>query len=232
MAKNYYEILGVNSDATQEQIKSAYRRQVKKLHPDHYGEDQGPFLAVQEAYDTLSDPKRRNAYDSNLNRRSRPRPRNVNPAEPLRPRQAPVEPLIPHDEPNDFEQIFFKRPVRSPFDEIFDHFWNHVDPPGAPHPGGREYFDVELSLTPEQAQRGGQARLALPIESICPTCRGGGGAAFFVCRRCLGQGTISDEYPLLITFPAGIPHQHIETLPLDRAGLRNVYLRVHFNVGG
>jgi curved DNA-binding protein CbpA len=58
MAKNYYLILGVAPDAEVKQIKAAYRRRVKTLHPD-YGGDARPFLDLQEAYSVLSDPGRR-----------------------------------------------------------------------------------------------------------------------------------------------------------------------------
>jgi molecular chaperone DnaJ len=61
--KNYYLILGVESDVTMEQIRAAYLRQAKDLHPDYYGQDIGPFIDLQEAYAVLSDPARRRAYD-------------------------------------------------------------------------------------------------------------------------------------------------------------------------
>lgn len=59
-----YDILGVSSKATQQQIKKAYRDLVKKLHPDHNnGEENSEFLAVQQAYEILSDPNLRAEYD-------------------------------------------------------------------------------------------------------------------------------------------------------------------------
>jgi molecular chaperone DnaJ len=61
--KNYYFILGVKSDATIKQIREAYRRLAKELHPDYYGQDSGPFIDLQEAYAVLSDPTRRRTYD-------------------------------------------------------------------------------------------------------------------------------------------------------------------------
>lgn len=61
MAKNYYIILGLKKDASDEEIRTAYRRLVKNYHPDHYGTDNGPFLLIQEAYEVPSDPLRKRA---------------------------------------------------------------------------------------------------------------------------------------------------------------------------
>lgn len=63
--KNYYDILGVGRKATQEEIKNAYRKLAKKYHPDSSGSDRDKehFQEIQEAYDVLSDPKKRQTYD-------------------------------------------------------------------------------------------------------------------------------------------------------------------------
>ena len=65
---DYYAILGILRDATQEEIKRAYIESAQRLHPD---KNQAPgeteiFLEVQQAYETLSNPKRRKAYDATL----------------------------------------------------------------------------------------------------------------------------------------------------------------------
>ena len=65
----YYEVLGVARDATAEQIKTAYRRLAKELHPDHHAGDvakEQRFKVVTAAYEVLSDPERRRAYDTQL----------------------------------------------------------------------------------------------------------------------------------------------------------------------
>ena len=62
--KDYYEILGVDSNATAEEIKSAHRKLVKKHHPDkNGGEHSEEFIDIQRAYDVLSDEKERAFYD-------------------------------------------------------------------------------------------------------------------------------------------------------------------------
>ncbi len=67
MAKNYYEILGVSKNATQDEIKSAYRKLVKQYHPDlHPGDATAAekFKEINEAHEVLSDEKKRKNYDT------------------------------------------------------------------------------------------------------------------------------------------------------------------------
>ncbi|MEA2009527.1 MAG: J domain-containing protein [Actinomycetota bacterium] len=64
--KDYYEILGVNRDATPEQIKKAFRQLARDTHPDANPDDpqaEGRFREIAEAYEVLSDPQRKASYD-------------------------------------------------------------------------------------------------------------------------------------------------------------------------
>ncbi len=61
--KDYYEILGVSRNASQEEIKKAFRKLAQKYHPDKPGGDEQKFKEISEAYSVLSDEKKRQQYD-------------------------------------------------------------------------------------------------------------------------------------------------------------------------
>ncbi|MDO5853207.1 MAG: DnaJ domain-containing protein, partial [Thermoplasmata archaeon] len=67
MPRDYYEVLGVAKDASQDDIKKAYRQLAKKYHPDVSTEEkevaEAKFKEISEAYEILSDPEKRKLYD-------------------------------------------------------------------------------------------------------------------------------------------------------------------------
>lgn len=71
MENNYYDLLGINRNANQEDIKYAYRRAASKYHPDKNSDPSAVemFKKIASAYDTLSDQSKRREYDANLGRK-------------------------------------------------------------------------------------------------------------------------------------------------------------------
>ncbi|MET3530788.1 molecular chaperone DnaJ [Chryseobacterium flavum] len=81
--KDYYYFLGISQDASEEDVKKAYRKLSLKYHPDKNDNDDffaDRFREIQEAYETLSDPVRRRTYDQNLESHQRSFRYNIPPA--------------------------------------------------------------------------------------------------------------------------------------------------------
>ena len=231
MAKDYYFILGVPANANFLQIRDAYRQLVKELHPDRYGDDTNSFLDVQEAYSVLADPARRRAYDATLHRpTSVPRDFSRRP-EPIRDVTPSPEPLRPGNQPAQLGEVSLAQSFRSfspSYDEIFDRLWSNFSSLSRPKSETLESLTAEITLTPEQARMGGNVRVMIPARAQCPTCEGYGGVGPYLCWRCSGQGEISGEFPLMLSFPPGIVNEYVVRVPLTRFGIRNFYLTVRF----
>jgi len=63
MKRQHYQTLGIQTDATEEEIKNAYRNKAKETHPDKNDGDDRGFAEVNRAYEVLSDPEKRKRYD-------------------------------------------------------------------------------------------------------------------------------------------------------------------------
>jgi len=101
--RTYYMILGVPRTASPAGIRSAYRDLARKLHPDVAGEQATPaFQEVSEAYDVLSDPQRRRAYNDELRRAESDDAVPVRVGSPAPPPYAPVSSFTPVE---DFEYL-------------------------------------------------------------------------------------------------------------------------------
>jgi molecular chaperone DnaJ len=96
MHQDYYLILGIASDASQTDIKDAYRRLAKTYHPDHYKGNSRPFQDIQEAYDVLSDPDRRKDHDVQM--------QSARPVQRKPVFSGPLEPLIPEPKGESFSR--------------------------------------------------------------------------------------------------------------------------------
>jgi molecular chaperone DnaJ len=224
MGKSYFAILGITSDATQKEVRSAYRRLSKEFHPDHYNGGSRVFQEIQEAYSVLGDVQRRMQYERSLKQASARTPK-------MRAYRQGPEPLIPENRPVDIGEI---SPVRSferftpSFDEVFDWLWSNFSSLAPSKSGRIQQLTIEVPISAEQAYCGGNARVMVPARAICPMCHGYGEIGIFSCSRCAGEGEITGEIPVSISFPPGLTKDHAVMVPLDRFGIRNLALTVLF----
>ncbi|HKK99273.1 MAG TPA: DnaJ domain-containing protein [Desulfotignum sp.] len=223
MPQDYYLVLGITSDASQADIKDAYRRLAKEYHPDHYKGNHRPFQAIQEAYAVLSDPARRRHHDTRIQER-KPRPRQAQAV------SRPVEPLVP--EPSQ-ETFFQHTPLRAsqpyrPFSRFFSR-------PFFPSPGpedrqGTKNLNFMAALTAEQARTGGQIQITIPARQVCPQCGGLGWSGPYPCWQCDQEGLLSGDIPIIIHFPPDIRQGHKARVFLDHYGMPGQHMTIHFTI--
>jgi DnaJ-class molecular chaperone len=222
MKRDLYSLLGLESDASMDLIESAYRELVSELYPDRLERDREIFLRIRKAYSTLTNARRRKAHDEALH--AGEKPLNLT-------QKKSVEPLAP-ERTVDLGEVSLTQSfqtIQPSFEELFDRLWSNFTLPTRPKAETIESLNVEILLSPEEALRGGRVRVFIPSQFQCPVCDGRGGVGPFECWRCDGRGIVVGEYPLLVSFPAGISGNVVE-IPLDRFGIQNFYLRVHFRV--
>src|ERR1043165_6355046 len=178
MAKrDYYEVLGVNRDADEEQIKKAYRKLAIKHHPDKNPGDKAAeenFKELSEAYEALSDPKTRAAYDRYGHAAFDPRAR-----------AGRAGPAGFHEPFEIFREVFGSSTI---FDEFFGTSRN--DPTQAQR-GNDLRYDLEISF--EEAAAGCEKEVTVTKPERCDVCRGSGveaGSKAKTCPTCGGRGQI------------------------------------------
>jgi molecular chaperone DnaJ len=228
MQRDYYLVFRLTPEALAEEIEAAYQRLISELPPDLSGRGSDQLLALQEAYSVLSDPMRRPVYD----RKAKEFPFRradatwaggdliaaMHSAEPLT--AEPVSPL---------EEISLLRSFQTfvpSAREIFDRLWSNFELVTRPKAEGLESLTVEVTLAPKQVLKGGQIRILVPARVICPACRGRGSVGTYQCWRCEGHGALTGEYPVNVSYPAGLEQDYIVRLSLDRFGIENFYLTV------
>jgi molecular chaperone DnaJ len=175
--RDYYEILGVGRDATQEELKKAYRRLAKEFHPDKVPperkkEAEEKFKEISEAYGVLSDEEKRAYYD--------------------RYGHAGIDQRYTSEDifgSINFEDLFGDFGFGG-FDDLFDLFFGgRRTRRRGPERGANLRFDMEITL--EEAARGVETEVEIPRSETCPTCRGSRakpGTSPRICPVCNGQG--------------------------------------------
>src|SRR5437868_9919349 len=172
MAKrDYYEVLGVNRDCTEEDLKKAYRRLAMKWHPDRNPDNpraEDHFKEAKEAYEVLSDANKRTAYDQFGH--------------------AGVDPQAGMGAPGG---------PGAGFGDIFSDIFGEIF--GGGGRGGRSAvfrgadlrYNLEISL--EQAAHGFETKIRIPGMTACEACKGTGarpGSQPQTCPSCRGAGQV------------------------------------------
>lgn len=180
---NYYEILGVSSSATQEEIKRAFRKLAHKYHPDKGGGDEKKFKEINEAYQVLSHKEKRQQYD--------------------RYGQTYSGQSGPHSggassRSGGFGGFDFSGATGAGFDfsEMgFEDIFSGMFGAGASRSRSRAGSDitVDVEITFEEMVQGAKKNIRLRKLSRCSVCQGTGGKAGSPerpCVECQGQGQV------------------------------------------
>ena len=170
--RDYYEVLGVNKDASEEDVKKAYRKLAMKHHPDRNPDSKDAeerFKEAKEAYEVLSEPDKRRAYDSYGHAGVNPQMGGMGPGQ---------------EGFGGFAEAF---------GDIFSDIFGGGQGRGRSNVYRGADLRYNLEVTLEQAARGTETRIRIPTMEACETCHGSGAKAGThpkTCDTCHGSGTV------------------------------------------
>ena len=176
--KDPYKTLGVAKNASDDEIKKAYRKLARENHPDRNPDDKAAeerFKDIQGAYDILSDPEKRKAFDSGGGI---------------------------FGGAGGFDPSSFRGGNFGGFGDILSDLFGSAGRPGGGGPGrperGRD-LETDVHVSFEQAMEGAQVPVSVPLSAPCPTCHGTGakpGTSPTICTRCQGRGVEAESQGL------------------------------------
>ncbi len=191
MPKDYYYILGVDKNASEEDIKKAYRKLAHQHHPDKAGGDESKFKEINEAYQVLSDKTKRAQYD------------HFGTAEPMggfnwQSAQGPFGAgQNPFGQGQDGYGFGFDSQNMGDLGDIFETFFEGlgVKPRRRTYERGSD-LEVMENITLEEAFRGVAKKIKIETFVRCETCKGQGADnkdGFATCSVCVGRGEIKEN---------------------------------------
>lgn len=179
MNHDLYEILGVEKNATAQEIKSAYRKLAKRYHPDHNRDDPtavDKFKEINAAYEILIDTEKRTAYD----------------------RMGPEAFAQRGQNPDVGGMSGFPGSFADIFEDMFGEFVRGHASGNASSKGSArgEDIQVRVDITLEDAFTGKEIEIRFPITAICEKCSGTGsakGEGDTTCSTCDGRGRVRHQ---------------------------------------
>ncbi|HET9847440.1 MAG TPA: DnaJ C-terminal domain-containing protein [Candidatus Dormibacteraeota bacterium] len=238
--KDYYQTLGVSRTASDKEIKSAYRKLARQYHPDVNKDPKATdrFKLINEAYEVLSDPKKRQKYDQ-LGADWQRIEREQEFARQYQSQTGAGAGGAGYGDFSDFFNTFFagERGGFSNFD--FDVGGGRTRT--ATRERGEDIeHPIEVSL--EEAARGGQRTIQTEVPETCPTCGGSGFVGerrkvgnrtvmeSVTCSTCGGQGVRGTRRQIEVKIPAGVTDGsriRVKGEGQRSAQAGDLYLRVH-----
>ena len=184
-----YEVLGVPKNASEDEIKKAYRKLAREYHPDRNPGDASAeerFKEVQTAYDVLSDPEKRRAYDSFG-------------AAGARGGGSPG-----------FGGMRFEEFDLGNLGDLLGGMFGGGRPSANNRPVRGEDLEARVRVSFEDALEGVQVRVPVEVDTVCSACHGTGaepGTSPIVCPECGGRGVVSEAQGLF-AFSQPCPRCH------------------------
>ena len=196
--RDYYEVLGLEKGASEDQIKSAFRKMAMKYHPDRNPGDKSAeekFKEINEAYSVLSDPDKKEKYD--------------------RFGFAGVDPNSAYSGGGGFGG--FDASGFGGFEDIFNMFGGGFGGFGSSRQtrnGPRRGADIQkrMNITFNEAVFGCKKEIRLTKDCTCDACGGTGQIIEDPCPACGGTGKVRKTITLNVTIPAGSYTDYVLTL--------------------
>jgi DnaJ-class molecular chaperone len=203
MAQDFYATLGVKRDASEKEIRSAYRKLARKHHPDVNPGDkvaEARFKEINEAYEVLSDADKRRKYDKYGDKWEY--------ADQIEEAQRQRGQRFRYGTTGngDFQQ--FEVDDLGDLGGVFSQFFGRGG--GRTATGARTMprrgSDVQqpVDVTLEEAYHGTTRTLEMLVQEPCPTCGGSGEIAGATCHTCQGYGEVQRPRRLEVKIPAGV----------------------------
>lgn len=228
MEKNYYEILGIKPDATDNEIKSAFRKLARKWHPDVAGDSQevvNKFKELNEAYEILSNPEKRKKYDTirgifnqaksqkNTTEKDTTTKKTTNNTETNRNTTSKKTESKENKTETKASTKTNQQNNKNAFQDAWENFLKKTKESDKPKQtkytakkiDGKD-ITSEITITVLEALQGTTRSVNILHTEPCPKCHGRKFANGGICAYCKGAGEISVHKKLSVRIPEKVKH--------------------------